>query len=345
LSVEQQAATSAGPEGARPDSLIDLRRLTVELRLRKRTVHAVNDVSLWLAKEETLGLVGESGSGKTMMSLAIMGLLPARIGKVVSGEVTFDGKDLTKLSDSELRRIRGNEISMVFQEPMTSLDPLFSVGSQIVEAIHAHRDVSRHEARELAVSMLEHVHIPSPRERFDSYPHELSGGMRQRAMIAMALVLQPQLLLADEPTTALDVTVQAQILDLIAELKSELRMGVLLITHNLTVVREVADRVAVMYAGEIVEIAPTERLFEDPRHPYTQGLILSIPTGRRVSHLHVIPGRPPDLTRRVQGCPFAARCPHVIARCEQEHPRLEPAASGDDGHAFRCWNPQPFTRP
>jgi oligopeptide/dipeptide ABC transporter ATP-binding protein len=336
--------TWPGRADARHDSLIELRGLSVELRMRKRTVHAVNAVSLSLAEEETLGLVGESGSGKTMMSLAIMGLLPAPIGKVVAGEVIFDGSDLTKFSDSAFRKIRGDRISMVFQEPMTSLDPLFTVGSQIVEAIRAHRDLGKREAKDLAVSMLERVHIPSPRERFDSYPHEMSGGMRQRAMIAMALILQPDLLLADEPTTALDVTVQAQILDLIAELKSELRMGVLLITHNLTVVREVANRVAVMYAGEIVEIAPAERLFEDPRHPYTQGLILSIPTGRRVSHLPVIPGRPPDLTRRAEGCPFAPRCPHVTERCEREHPRLE-AVSGAGGHEFRCWNPQAFSRP
>ena len=336
-------APPAGPSGTSSDSLIDIRELTVELQMRKRTVHAVNAVTLSLAKEETLGLVGESGSGKTMLSLAIMGLLPARIGEIVAGEVIFDGKDLAKLSDSEFRKIRGNQISMVFQEPMTSLDPLFTVGSQLVEAIRAHRDLGKAETKELAVSMLERVHIPSPRERFDSYPHEMSGGMRQRAMIAMALSLQPELLLADEPTTALDVTVQAQILELIAELKSELRMGVLLITHNLTVVRDVANRVAVMYAGELVEIAPTESLFENPRHPYTQGLILSIPTGRRVSHLHVIPGRPPDLTRQAQGCPFAARCPHVTDRCEREHPGLEPV-SGTDGHQFRCWNPQPFSR-
>jgi oligopeptide/dipeptide ABC transporter ATP-binding protein len=336
-------ASLAGPSGTSSDSLIDIRGLSVELQMRKRTVHAVNDVSLSLLKEETLGLVGESGSGKTMMSLAIMGLLPTPIGKIVAGEVIFDGKDLTKFSDSEFRKVRGDQISMIFQEPMTSLDPLFTIGSQIVEAIRAHRDLDTREAKELAVSMLERVHIPSPRKRFESYPHELSGGMRQRAMIAMALSLQPELLLADEPTTALDVTVQAQILDLIAELKSELRMGVLLITHNLIVVRDVANRVAVMYAGEIVEIAPTESLFENPRHPYTQGLILSIPTGRRVSHLHVIPGRPPDLTRRAQGCPFAARCLHVTDRCEREHPGLEPV-SGTDGHQFRCWNPQPFSR-
>jgi peptide/nickel transport system ATP-binding protein len=345
LSAEQAALNLAtGVSAARSEALIDIRELSVELRMRKRTVHPVNEVSLSLAEEETLGLVGESGSGKTMMSLAVMGLLPAPFGKVVAGEVVFEGSDLTKLSDPELRRIRGDQISMVFQEPMTSLDPLFTVGSQIVEAIRSHRDLGKSEAKEMAVAMLERVHIPSARERFDSYPHELSGGMRQRAMIAMALVLQPQLLLADEPTTALDVTVQAQILELIAELKLELRMGVLLITHNLTVVSEVADRVAVMYAGEIVEIAPTDELFENPRHPYTQGLILSIPTSRRVAQLHVIPGRPPDLTRRVEGCPFAPRCPHVTERCEREHPRLEPV-EGSDGHAFRCWNPQEFARP
>jgi oligopeptide/dipeptide ABC transporter ATP-binding protein len=322
--------------------LIDIRGLSVELRMRKRTVRPVNDVSLELAREETLGLVGESGSGKTMMSLAVMGLLPQPFGRIVAGEILFDGQNIGALSDSELRKIRGDRISMVFQEPMTSLDPLFTIGTQIVEAIRAHRDFGRGEAKELAISMLERVHIPSARERFGSYPHEMSGGMRQRAMIAMALCLKPELLLADEPTTALDVTVQAQILELIAELQDELRMGVLLITHNLAVVREVADRVAVMYAGELVELAPTAELFDRPRHPYTQGLIRSMPTPRRASRLHVIPGRPPDLTLRPPGCPFAPRCPQVIDRCKTEHPMLEPADV--PGHAFRCWNPKETQR-
>jgi oligopeptide/dipeptide ABC transporter ATP-binding protein len=322
-------------------SLIDIRGLSVELRMRRRTVHPVNDVSLSVRREQTLGLVGESGSGKTMLSLAIMGLLPQPFGRIVAGEIVFDGADLATYSDAALRRIRGDRISMVFQEPMTSLDPLFTIGSQIVEAILAHRDVDRGEAEALAISMLERVHIPSARERLRSYPHELSGGMRQRAMIAMALCLQPELLLADEPTTALDVTVQAQILELIAELQSELHMGVLLITHNLAVVREVADQVAVMYAGEIVELAPTAELFEHPQHPYTQGLIRSIPGGRRVSHLHVIPGRPPDLTTRPPGCPFAPRCPQATEQCTREHPVLAPAAGAPE-HAFRCWNPREF---
>jgi oligopeptide/dipeptide ABC transporter ATP-binding protein len=317
--------------------LIDIRGLSVELRMRKRTVHPVNDVSLSLAREETLGLVGESGSGKTMLSLSIMGLLPQPFGRIAAGKILLDGENIAALDDARLREVRGERISMVFQEPMTSLDPLFTVGSQIVEAIRAHRRISRADAEELAVSMLERVHVPSARQRFSSYPHELSGGMRQRAMIAMALCLQPELLLADEPTTALDVTVQAQILELIAELQSELRMGVLLITHNLAVVREVADRVAVMYAGEIVELARTRELFERPRHPYTQGLIRSVPTARRVSHLHVIPGRPPDLTLRPAGCPFAPRCPRVIDRCTAEHPALAPTDNLE--HLFRCWNP------
>jgi oligopeptide/dipeptide ABC transporter ATP-binding protein len=332
-----RAATSGVP-------LLDIRGLSVELRMRRRTVHPVNDVWLALPREETLGLVGESGSGKTMLSLAVMGLLPRPFGRIVGGEILFDGENIATRSEAALRRIRGDRISMVFQEPMTSLDPLFTIGSQIVETIRAHRNVDRSEARELAISMLERVHIPSARERFSAYPHELSGGMRQRAMIAMALCLQPELLLADEPTTALDVTVQAQILELIADLQSELQMGVLLITHNLAVVREVADRVAVMYAGEIVELATTEELFRRPQHPYTQGLMRSIPKERRVRRLHVIPGRPPDLTRVPTGCPFAPRCPQVIARCESEHPLLE-ATSAAPAHRFRCWNPRELTEP
>jgi oligopeptide/dipeptide ABC transporter ATP-binding protein len=343
VSTEPATVAAGGADPAADAPLIEIRNLSVELRMRKRTVHPVNDVSLSLAREETLGLVGESGSGKTMMSLAVMGLLPQPFGSIAAGEILLDGENIAAYDDGRMREIRGDRISMVFQEPMTSLDPLFTVGSQIVEAIRAHRRMSKGEATELAVAMLERVQIPSAQRRFSSYPHEMSGGMRQRSMIAMALCLQPELLLADEPTTALDVTVQAQILELIDELQSELHMGVLLITHNLAVVREVADRVAVMYAGEIVEIAPTRELFERPRHPYTQGLIRSVPTARRVSHLHVIPGRPPDLSVTPAGCPFAPRCPQVIDRCTTEHPTLEPAEA--PGHRFRCWNPAEFERP
>jgi peptide/nickel transport system ATP-binding protein len=339
--TKETAARTGHDDDASGGPLLDVRGLSVELRMRERTVYPVTDVSLSLTHAATLGLVGESGSGKTMLSLAIMGLLPRPFGRIVSGEIRFDGTNLAANTDAAMRRIRGDRISMVFQEPMTSLNPLFTIGSQIVEAIRAHRDFSKAEATSLALSMLERVHIPSARERLSSYPHELSGGMRQRAMIAMALCLHPELLLADEPTTALDVTVQAQILELIDELQSEFRMGVLLITHNLAVVREVADRVAVMYGGEIVESAPTAELFVRPRHPYTQGLLRSLPTGRRVSRLAVIPGRPPDLTRRSPGCPFAPRCPQVTEVCERLHPSLE-AADDAPEHVFRCWNPKEF---
>jgi oligopeptide/dipeptide ABC transporter ATP-binding protein len=324
---ERQARESA--------SLLEVDGLSIELRLRHRVVHAVNDVSLTIGAGETVGLVGESGSGKTMFSLTVMRLLP-QSGVITSGKVRFRDTDLLRLGTREMRQIRGNRISMVFQEPMTSLDPLFTIGSQLTEAVRAHESVSATVARERAAVMLERVEIPAARSRLDAYPHELSGGMRQRVMIAMALALGPDLLLADEPTTALDVTVQAQILDLIAELQTELGMGVLLVTHNLAVVREVADRVAVMYAGEIVETAPSEQLFANPRHPYTLGLLRSIPSRRsRRRPLHVIAGGPPALTSRPTACPFHLRCPNVIARCTTTHPAL----AGENDHLFRCFNP------
>jgi oligopeptide/dipeptide ABC transporter ATP-binding protein len=239
-----------------------------------------------------------------------------------------------------MRSLRGDAVSMVFQEPLTSLDPVFTIGDQIIEAITAHRRLSQREAREMAIEILKEVQIPSPEQRLGDYPHQLSGGMRQRVMIAMALVLDPKVLIADEPTTALDVTIQAQILDLIRSEQEQRRLAVLLITHNLAVVSQVADRVAVMYAGEIVEEAPASQVFAEPQHPYTQGLLSSIPSaaGDR-KHLYTIPGRVPDPRVLPPACLFAPRCPYALRRCWQEHPELE----ASEGHWLRCWNPQPFT--
>lgn len=331
--------------GSSENALLDIHCLSTELRMRRRSVYAVNNVSLSIQPDETLGLVGESGCGKTMLTLSVMRLLPADIGRITSGTISFAGQNLVLASQAEMREIRGARIAIVFQEPMTSLDPLFTIGSQITETVRSHLRVDKQEARRLAIDALERVRLPSAATRVDNYPHQLSGGMRQRAMIAMALCLRPQLLLLDEPTTALDVTVQAEILELVAELQAELHMGVLLVSHNLAVVAEVCDRVAVMYAGEIVESASATELFQNPRHPYTQALLRSTPgaqpPGRR---LHVVQGRPPLLTQLPIGCPFRARCPHAITRCEVEHPDLKP----DDwleAHHVRCWNPQPFGGP
>jgi oligopeptide transport system ATP-binding protein len=321
------------------DGMLSVEDLWVELRLRKRTVHPINGVTLSVKRGETLGLVGESGSGKSMLALGVIGLLPQPFSKVVSGRIRLGDIDVLSLEERAMRRVRGAQVSMVFQEPMTALDPLFTVGDQIGEAARAHRQVSREEARDLAVAMLERVGIASPAKRIDSYPHELSGGMRQRVVIAIALCLRPQILLADEPTTALDVTVQAQILELISDLQAEMHMGVLLITHDLGVVSQVADRVAVMYAGRIVEMAPTAELFSHPQHPYTKGLIRStLAIDRTGDRLDVIPGRPPDLSRPIPGCPFEPRCDRATDRCVSEMPPETPR-EGDPSHTFRCWHP------
>jgi oligopeptide/dipeptide ABC transporter ATP-binding protein len=268
-----------------------------------------------------------------------MRLLPDPPARVTDGQVLLAGADIRKMPEHEMRSLRGETVSIVFQEPLTSLDPVFTIGDQIVEAITAHRKVHRREARDMAVEILKEVQIPSPEQRLGDYPHQLSGGMRQRVMIAMALVLDPKVLIADEPTTALDVTIQAQILDLIRSEQEQRRLAVLLITHNLPVVSQVADRVAVMYAGEIVEEAPASEIFSDPRHPYTQGLLSSIPSaGGDRKHLYTIPGRVPDPRVLPPACLFAPRCPYAISRCWHEHPELERS----DGHLVRCWNPQPF---
>jgi peptide/nickel transport system ATP-binding protein len=298
-----------------------------------RVTHAVDRVDLTVANGATLGLVGESGCGKSVTSLAIMGLLPKRSAEV-TGAIRFDGFDLLDVPDETLRDLRGNRLAMIFQEPMTSLNPSFTIGDQIVEVILRHRGGARRQARERAIELLRRVHIPSPEKRIDEYPHKLSGGMRQRVMIAMALACDPRLLIADEPTTALDVTLQAQILDLMRELKAASNAAIILITHDLGVVAEVCDEVAVMYAGEIVERAPVDELFANPQHPYTVGLLGSIPRlDHRVAHLATIEGMVPNMTAPPAGCRFAARCPFVADFCTKSQP---PLAMVSPGHTSRC---------
>ncbi|MGD8608640.1 MAG: ABC transporter ATP-binding protein, partial [Myxococcales bacterium] len=287
------------------EPLLSLRHLAVAFDTDEGYVRAVDDVSFDVLPGRTLGIVGESGCGKSVTSLSIMRLVPSPPGVIENGQALFEGRDLFRLSETEMRKLRGNEISMIFQEPMTSLNPVYTVGSQIVEAIRLHQDVSRRAARGRAIELLDLVGIPAPSERIDSYPHTLSGGMRQRAMIAMALACEPRLLIADEPTTALDVTIQAQILDLLRSLQSELGMSIVFITHDLGVMAEFAHEIAVMYAGKIVEHAETHTLFHAPRHPYTRGLLRSLPSERNRGHrLQTIPGIVPDLRALPPGCRF-----------------------------------------
>jgi peptide/nickel transport system ATP-binding protein len=298
-----------------------------------RTTHAVDAVDLSVARGATLGLVGESGCGKSVTSLAIMGLLSKQSADV-SGAIRFDGFDLLEASDQMLRDLRGDRLAMIFQEPMTSLNPSLTIGDQIMETILRHRGGSRHQARTRAIELLRRVHIPSPERRIDDYPHKLSGGMRQRVMIAMALACDPKLLIADEPTTALDVTLQAQILDLMRELKAASGAAIILITHDLGVVAEVCDEVAVMYAGEIVERAQVDALFASPEHPYTVGLLGSIPRlDHRAEHLATIEGMVPNMANPPTGCRFAARCPFVADACRKAPPPLVEVAPG---HWSRC---------
>jgi peptide/nickel transport system ATP-binding protein len=320
------------------NKLLEIRRLTTIFRSEDGIAAAVNDVDLNLQKGETLGIVGESGSGKSVTALSIMRLVPSPPGQIVAGEVFFDGVDLLKLSESKMRRVRGDDISMIFQEPMTSLNPVFRIQDQIAEVFRVHRDMSKREAAEAAIDMLRKVGIPSPEKRARDYPHQMSGGMRQRVMIAMALACDPKLMLADEPTTALDVTIQAQILELMNEIKNNRGTGIILITHDLGVVAEMADRVAVMYAGKIVEEAPVNPLFESPQHPYTIGLLKSIPRidkagASSLQRLHVIRGMVPDLKHLPEGCAFRDRCPEAREICGQ-YPVLEKKSSG---HLARCW--------
>jgi peptide/nickel transport system ATP-binding protein len=316
--------------------LLEVDDLRVHFETEDGLVKAVDGISYDVDRGATLGIVGESGSGKSVSSLTVMGLTRARNARI-SGSVRFDGRELLNASDDDMRRIRGNEIAMIFQDPLSSLHPFYKVGHQIVEAIRAHRDVSKAQAHDRAVEMLGLVGIPEPRRQADAYPHEFSGGMRQRAMIAMALANDPKLLIADEPTTALDVTVQAQILELIETLQREFDTAVVVITHDLGVVAEVADEIAVMYAGRIVERGPIQTMFDAPEHPYTWGLLSSIPRmdAPRGEELVPIAGRPPSLITLPGGCSFHPRCPYVRDAHRRVDPRLEPVPD-DPRHEVAC---------
>src|ERR1051326_7953551 len=301
--------------------LLEVRNLQTHFPTRAGLVRAVDGISFYLDRGELLGLVGESGCGKSMTALSIMRLI-APPGKIVNGEILFDGKDLLKLSDAEMREMRGDDIAMIFQDPMTSLNPVFTVGEQIAEALRLHRKLSKKQARQATIEAMREVAIPDPSRRIDDYPHQLSGGMRQRVMIAMALACNPKLLIAGEPTTALDVTIQAQILELLDELRKQRQLAVLLITHDLGVVAEVADRVAVMYTGRIVEESTVDELFARPKHPYTEGLLRSVPkltTSDTIKQerLETIEGVVPSPTDLPPGCHFAPRCPHRMPRCTE----------------------------
>lgn len=308
---------------AQPDTfkLLEVKDLRVYFRSEEGTVKAVDGISFEVKQGETLGIVGESGSGKTVANLSLMRLIPEPPGEIVSGSVILRGRDVLKLSASDLRRLRGKQVAMIFQDPMTALNPFMRVSKQLMEVTQLHLGHTRVQAREHAVKMLEHVGIPDASERIDSYPHEFSGGMRQRVMIAMALSCEPDLLIADEPTTALDVTIQAQILELIKRLKAETGASVILITHDLGIVAGMTDQVIVMYAGKIFERAPTTELFENPGNPYTRGLLRSVPNPTdEQGQLYQIPGQPPDLARLPAGCPFAPRCERAEEICRREFP-------------------------
>jgi peptide/nickel transport system ATP-binding protein len=318
--------------------LLEVTDIATTFATPRGPLRAVDGVSFRLERGRTLGIVGESGSGKTVLVRSIMGLLPKH-GITRSGSVRFEGEEISALGPKEMRRYWGSHMSMVFQDPMTSLNPVMKIGTQITESIDTHLDVTRTFARELAVSLLESVRVPDPERRMDEYPHQLSGGLRQRVCIAVALACGPQLLLADEPTTALDVTVQAQVLDVLEAAQRERFMALLLVTHDLGVVAGRADEVIVMYAGQIVEKASTATLFSDMKMPYTEALLRSIPKVAQPSHtrLAAIPGRPPDLVDVPTGCRFAARCAYVQERCRVEQPPLRPGVV--PGHEFRCWYP------
>jgi peptide/nickel transport system ATP-binding protein len=332
--VIEPATTEVAPPSGGP--LLSVEDLRVSFRTDDGVVHAVDGISYIVQEGRTLGIVGESGSGKTVSSLTTLGLTRSRNSQI-EGRILFQGQDLVAMPDNQLRRIRGNDVSMIFQDPLSSLHPFYKVGWQLIEAMQAHRSISRSASRARAVELLELVGIPDPKRRVDQYPHEFSGGMRQRAMIAMALANEPKLLIADEPTTALDVTVQAQILALLGDLQKRLGTAIIIITHDLGVVAEIADDIAVMYAGRIVEYGTTQEIFASPQHPYTWGLLKSIPRldSPRDEELVPISGRPPSLINRPGGCHFHPRCPYVQEDHKRIDPRLEPI-SGGAGHSVAC---------
>jgi oligopeptide transport system ATP-binding protein len=316
--------------------LLEVKNLQTYFSTRDGLVKAVDGISYDIKEGETVGIVGESGCGKSVSALSILRLVPDPPGKIVGGELIFDGKDLLKLKEKEMQRIRGNDITMVFQEPMTSLNPVLTIGRQVSEPIELHRNMGKKKALQESIKVLDSVQIPASESRIGSYPHQFSGGMRQRVMIAMALSCSPKLLIADEPTTAIDVTIQAQLLELMKQLTLDIGTALIVITHNLGVVARYADRVNVMYAGRIVEKGSAKEIYDDPRHPYTIGLLKSVPRLDQKVKEKLIPieGLPPDLSDLPKGCSFRPRCFHVMERCREEMPNLTPVA---DGHYKACW--------
>ena len=325
-----------GSAGAAASPVLEVNDLETIFHTRDGAVHAVNGVSFQIGEGELLGVVGESGSGKSVTMMSLMKLLPMPPAEVTNGEVLFQGRNVLDMSDTELRALRGGEIGFVFQDPMTSLNPVFTVGFQLIEPLREHLKLSKREAKKRASELLTLVGIPSAADRLNDFPHQFSGGMRQRVMIAIALACDPKVLIADEPTTALDVTIQAQILKLVKDLRRDLGMGIIWITHDLGVVAGIADRVMVMYGGQVVEHADTRELFRSPRHPYTRALMETIPAleGERPERLLSISGTPPTLNAKPSSCPFAPRCAHAFDRCLKENPQIRQVAAG---HDVACW--------
>ncbi|MEC5424481.1 ABC transporter ATP-binding protein [Virgibacillus sp. C22-A2] len=317
------------------EKILEVKDLHVTFTTYGGTVKAVRGVDFYLNKGETLAIVGESGCGKSVTSNAIMRLIPNPPGRISNGEILFKGKDLTRVSEKKMRSIRGVDISMIFQDPMTALNPTLTIGTQLMEGLRQHKDVTGSQAKEKALEMMDLVGIPNPEERLKQYPHQFSGGMRQRIVIAIALICEPELLIADEPTTALDVTIQAQILELFEKIQNQMGVSIILITHDLGVVAKIADRIAVMYAGKIIEVGTKREIFYDPQHPYTQGLLNSVPRlDLQGEKLTPIEGTPPDLFSPPEGCPFTARCPFAMEVCNKVYPN---SSQLTDSHKVDCW--------